>query len=144
MINYEKYQYRYHLLFYSMLTSITFRWAVHGRVMPPVSYLTFLDFYCLSSMVFVFAAMVWHTVFIVMYDLDPSLAVVCDEYALLAFFLVVILEHLIQLVWWFVAMQRRRDLEKLDESAAQKFLDKRRVLMKEKETQLTADNIIIV
>ncbi len=106
--------------------------------------MTFLDVYCVSSMVFVFAAMIWHTVFICMYNFDPGLAVKCDKYALLVFFLIVILEHLIQLVWWSVAMQRRRDLEKLDESAAQKFLEKRRVLMEENETQLKADNIMII
>jgi len=95
-------------------------------------------------MVFVFAAMIWHTVFITMYDFDPSFAVLCDEYALLAFFSIVIIEHIIQLVWWFVAMQRRRDLEKLDESAAYKFMEKRKVLMKEREILLKADNFMII
>ncbi len=44
-MDYARMQYRFSLLFTTMLTSITFRWAIHGRVLPTISYLTFLVFF---------------------------------------------------------------------------------------------------
>ena len=109
-----------------------------------MSYLTFLDVYCVSSMVFVFAAMVWHTVFIAIHDLNPILAVSCDKYAMFVFLFVILLEHLVQLVWWFVAMERRRELENLDESAEEKFLRKRISLLKEKNDSQLNETVVII
>jgi hypothetical protein len=71
-------QYRFSLLFTTMLTSITFRWAIHGRVLPTISYLTFLDVYCVTSILIVFSSMIWHSVFVVLYRRDKDLAELAD------------------------------------------------------------------
>ncbi len=91
MVDYERYQYRFSLLFTTMLTSITFRWAIHGRVLPTISYLTFLDVYCVSSILIVFSTMIWHTIFLCIYKQDSKLALVCDRYAMIFFAIVVFL-----------------------------------------------------
>lgn len=80
MMDYSRYQYRFSLLFTTMLTSITFRWAIHGRVLPTISYMTFLDVYCVSSIMIVFSAMVWHAFYLVLYKRDRMLAERCDRY----------------------------------------------------------------
>ena len=78
MMDYSRYQYRFSLLFTTMLTSITFRWAIHGRVLPTISYMTFLDVYCVSSILIVFGAMVWHAIYLVLYERDVDLALKWD------------------------------------------------------------------
>lgn len=85
MMDYSRYQYRFSLLFTTMLTSITFRWAIHGRVLPTISYMTFLDVYCVSSIMIVFSAMVWHAFYLVLYKRDRQLADRCDRYFLSLF-----------------------------------------------------------
>jgi hypothetical protein len=79
MMDYSRFQYRFSLLFTTMLTSITFRWAIHGRVLPTISYMTFLDVYCVSSIMIVFSAMVWHAFYLVIYKKDRMLAERCDR-----------------------------------------------------------------
>lgn len=91
MMDYKRYQYRFSLLFTTMLTSITFRWAIHGRVLPTISYLTFLDVYCVSSILTVFSAMIWHTVYLFIYKKDAKLAGLCDRYAMISFAVAVFL-----------------------------------------------------
>ena len=84
LMNYERFQYRFSLLFTTMLTSITFRWAIHGRVLPTISYLTFLDVYCVSSIMIVFSAMVWHACYLILHNQDEELADRCDTYAMVS------------------------------------------------------------
>ena len=91
MMDHYRYQYRFSLLFTTMLTSITFRWAIHGRVLPTISYLTFLDVYCVSSILVVFSAMIWHTIYVVIHKKDQALADLCDTYAMISFAVVVFL-----------------------------------------------------
>jgi hypothetical protein len=91
MMDHKRYQYRFALLFTTMLTSITFRWAIHGRVLPTISYLTFLDVYCVSSILTVFSAMIWHSIWLVIYKENPVLADKCDGYAMFTFAIIVFL-----------------------------------------------------
>ncbi len=65
-----------------MLTSITFRWAIHGRVLPTISYLTFLDVYCVSSILIVFSCMIWHSVYVVLFKQNQDFAELADWYIL--------------------------------------------------------------
>ena len=85
MMDYARYHYRFSLLFTTMLTSITFRWAIHGRVLPTISYLTFLDVYCVSSILIVFGAMIWHAMYLVLYARSIELAQEWDLYAMVKF-----------------------------------------------------------
>ena len=91
MMDHKRYQYRFALLFTTMLTSITFRWAIHGRVLPTVSYLSFLDVYCVMSILTVFSAMISHTVWLVIYKRDEVLALQYDSYAMMTLAIVVFL-----------------------------------------------------
>ena len=81
-MDYARLQYRFSLLFTTMLTSITFRWAIHGRVLPTISYLTFLDVYCVSSILIVFSCMIWHSVYVVLYKQNQDFAELADWYKL--------------------------------------------------------------
>lgn len=125
LMDYSRMQYRFSLLFTTMLTSITFRWAIHGRVLPTISYLTFLDVYCVSSILIVFSCMVWHAMYIVLYKRDQDFAELADWYAMLAFAIVVILVHIMQTVWFVIAFRKRLYLERLDKKAALIYLKKR-------------------
>lgn len=125
LMDYSRMQYRFSLLFTTMLTSITFRWAIHGRVLPTISYLTFLDVYCVSSILIVFSCMVWHAMYIVLYKRDQDFAELADWYAMLAFAFVVILVHIMQTVWFVIAFRKRLYLERLDKKAALIYLKKR-------------------
>ena len=79
-MDYARLQSRFSLLFTTMLTSITFRWAIHGRVLPTISYLTFLDVYCVSSILIVFSCMIWHSVYVVLYKQNQDFAELADWY----------------------------------------------------------------
>lgn len=125
MMDYQRFQYRFSLLFTTMLTSITFRWAIHGRVLPTISYMTFLDVYCVSSIMIVFSAMVWHATYLVIYKQDSVLAERCDLYAMITFAIVVILIHIMQTFWFIVAFKKRYELEQLDKKAALSYLKAR-------------------
>ena len=105
LMSYERIQYRFSLLFTTILTSITFRWSIHGRVLPTVSYLTFLDMYCISSILVVFTCMIWHAIFAVIHERNENLAIVCDKYAMWTFFVIVILMHLQQTLWFILAFR---------------------------------------
>ena len=85
MMDYKRYQYRFSLLFTTMLTSITFRWAIHGRVLPTISYMTFLDVYCVSSFLIVFGAMVWHAIYLVLHSKDEEMALRWDLYSMVGY-----------------------------------------------------------
>ena len=139
MMDYGRYQYRFSLLFTTMLTSITFRWAIHGRVLPTISYLTFLDVYCVSSILIVFSAMIWHAIYLVIYKEDQELAEVCDRYAMIAFAVVVFLEHVGQTAWFLVAFQKKLHLEKLDRLAALNYI-KHRMTMSKQTHKLNTNN----
>ena len=82
LMDFERYQYRFSLLFTTMLTSITFRWAIHGRVMPTISYVTFLDVYSVCSIMIVFSVMVWHACFIIIHNNDEELAGRMEKFVL--------------------------------------------------------------
>ena len=114
--------YRFSLLYTLMLTSITFRWAIHGRVLPTVSYMTFLDFYFLSSTLTIFGSIIWHGVYHKIHLKDPVLAYQCEEYALIAYAVFVLISHVFQLIWFIIAMRKRLHLKKLDQMVALKLL----------------------
>ena len=96
MMDYQRFQYRFSLLFTTMLTSITFRWAIHGRVLPTISYMTFLDVYCVSSIMIVFSAMLWHACYLLIYKQNELLAEECDTYAMITFAIIVFIIHIMQ------------------------------------------------
>lgn len=138
MMDYKRYQYRFSLLFTTMLTSITFRWAIHGRVLPTISYMTFLDVYCVSSIMIVFSAMVWHATYLILYKKDPIFAEKCDFNAMVLFGVVVLIIHVVQTIWFFVALKKRMVFEDLDRRAALHFAP----LKKKKSNQsLSKSNI---
>jgi hypothetical protein len=125
LMDYERLQYRFSLLFTTMLTSITFRWSIHGRVLPTVSYLTFLDMYCISSILVVFTCMVWHGIYSQIHVNSPPLAVICDQYAMWAFVVLVLIMHITQTIWFFIAFRKRHELDLLDKNAALDYLNAR-------------------
>ena len=125
LMDYSRFQYRFSLLFTTMLTSITFRWAIHGRVLPTISYMTFLDVYCVSSIMIVFSAMMWHAFYIVVHKRDEDLADKFDSYAMLVFGVVVVLIHIMQTIWFFVAFRKRLQLENLDKIATIMYLKRK-------------------
>ncbi|CAF0938693.1 unnamed protein product [Brachionus calyciflorus] len=125
LMDYSRIQYRFSLLFTTMLTSITFRWAIHGRVLPTISYMTFLDVYCVSSILIVFSAMVWHAMYIVLHKRDVKLADRFDNMAIITFAIIVILIHIMQTIWFFIAFKKRLIFESLDKKAALDFVSAR-------------------
>lgn len=122
LMDYKRYQYRFSLLFTTMLTSITFRWAIHGRILPTISYMTFLDVYCISSNMIVFLVMVWHAIYLILYKKDHIFADKCDFNAMILFASAVLLIHVFQTVWFFIALKKRLIFEKLDKRVAFDFL----------------------
>ncbi len=125
LMDYQRFQYRFSLLFTTILTSITFRWAIHGRVLPTISYMTFLDVYCVSSIMVVFSAMIWHACWLILYKQDVELAERCDTYAMITFAIFVIITHFVQTIWFIIAFKKRLDLEKLDKQIALSYLKAR-------------------
>jgi hypothetical protein len=73
----------------------------------------------------VFSAMVWHATYLVIYKQDEALADRCDLYAMLVFGVVVFIIHIVQTIWFVIAIQKRIDLEKLDKKAALSYLKTR-------------------
>ncbi len=118
LMSYERLAYRFSLLFTTILTSITFRWSIHGRVLPTVSYLTFLDMYCISSILVVFTCMIWHAIFAVIHERDENMALVCDKYAMWVFVFIVVIMHIQQTFWFILAFRKRNELHVLDKTAA--------------------------
>ena len=118
LMSYERLAYRFSLLFTTILTSITFRWSIHGRVLPTVSYLTFLDMYCISSILVVFTCMIWHAIFAIIYERNEQMALVCDRYATWVFVFIVIIMHIQQTFWFILAFRKRNELHELDKTAA--------------------------
>jgi hypothetical protein len=97
----------------------------HGRVLPTISYMTFLDVYCVSSIMIVFSAMVWHAAYLVIYKQDEALAERFDLYAMMVFAVVVFIVHIVQTIWFVIAIQKRIHLEKLDKKAALNYMKAR-------------------
>jgi hypothetical protein len=116
-MDYKRYQYRFSLLFTSMLTSVTFRFSIHGRVLPTISYLTFLDMYCVSSILVVFTCMICHGIYCVLHTKNEDIAVRFDAYSMYFIGIIVFLMHLVQIIWFSVAFRKRQRLSKLDRSA---------------------------
>ena len=143
LMDYSRFQYRFSLLFTIMLTSITFRWAIHGRVLPTISYMTFLDVYCVSSILIVFLGMVWHAIYLTIYKEDEKLAEICDRYALITFAVIVFFIHVSQTIWFLIAIRKRIQLEKLDQRAALNYLKNRMMYSKKLQNkQITNDTNI--
>jgi hypothetical protein len=94
-------------------------------VLPTVSYMTFLDVYCVSSIMIVFAAMMWHATYLAIYRQNAEFAERCDTWAMISFAIVVLIVHIAQTIWFFIAIQKRYELEKLDEIAALSYLKTR-------------------
>jgi hypothetical protein len=148
MIDHKRYQYRFSLLFTTMLTSITFRWAIHGRVLPTISYLTFLDVYCVTSILIVFSAMCWHAAYVAIHKVShilllfklnkqiikknllnlkdyAELADEYDRYSMLCFAIAVLIAHIFQTGWFIVAYRKRLHFQHLDNLASQHAMKRR-------------------
>ena len=95
----------------------------------------------------VFSCMIWHAIYLVLYEQNAQLAERCDRLAMLTFALVVFLVHVFQTVWFFVAFRKRLDLEKLDKEAAINNLKYRmnmnanNIVTKTKNTSVTKKNM---
>jgi hypothetical protein len=62
--------------------------------------------------------MVWHAVYAVIYKEYEDLAVRSDFYAMCGFGVVVFIIHLVQLIWFYIALQKRLELDILDKKSA--------------------------
>ena len=83
LLGYDQITSRFSLLFATM-TTIMLRWAIHGNVLPNISYVTFLDVYSVSMFMVVMIAIVWQACFVLIHSENNDHAVLSDRYALVS------------------------------------------------------------
>ena len=69
------------------MTTLTFRWAIHGNVLPNISYATFVDVYSVATFIVVMIAIAWQGCFVLIYRGNKDHADLSDRYALVSKFL---------------------------------------------------------
>jgi hypothetical protein len=85
LLGFDQISSRFSLLFATM-TALTVRWAIHGNVLPNISYATFLDVYSVAMFMVVMIAIVWQACFVLIHRENKDHAVLSDRYALVSKF----------------------------------------------------------
>ena len=92
-----------------LLTSVSFKWVVN-RAMPTIFYLTSLDAYQISCIVFVAMIGIWHSIIGSFWDYKTADDI--DTGMLIAFSVIFIILNLIYFCWFFKAYQQTKILDK--------------------------------
>ncbi len=102
-----------------LLTSIMFRWSV-SRLLPPVSYLTLLDKYTLSSLVFISLNSIWHSIigFLIR---NMGISKKIDYYVLSLFTIFFLVYHFLMAFFLFQALRNRQVMLESDRKYASKL-----------------------
>ena len=100
-----------------ILTSVTFKW-ITNRSLPTVSYMTSLDNYSLTCILYLVVSLMWHSIIgqTTISVKDSSylpLATYYDQVSFLMFFCLFFAIHLIYLFWLVIfGYAKRRELDK--------------------------------
>ncbi|KAK6179604.1 hypothetical protein SNE40_011923 [Patella caerulea] len=115
-------QNRLQLSFTLMLTGVAFKFVVN-QSLPRISYLTYLDKYILSSMVYICVVCIWHSVIGRLHEAHmDKLARNLDLKALLCFLTTYVLAHFIFGTWIYQkSWGRRRLMKRKDEMFKEKL-----------------------
>ncbi|XP_041375343.1 cys-loop ligand-gated ion channel-like [Gigantopelta aegis] len=120
-VSIEHTQNRLQLSFTLVLTGVAFKFVVN-QSLPRISYLTYMDKYILSSMIYIVLVCVWHSVAGKLYELaNKEFAQQLDWKALIFFVIIYISSHLLFSFWIYkVVWKRRRLMVKKDEAYCDK------------------------
>ncbi|XP_046574337.1 LOW QUALITY PROTEIN: cys-loop ligand-gated ion channel-like [Haliotis rubra] len=126
-------QNRLQLSFTLVLTGVAFKFVVN-QSLPRISYLTYMDKYILSSMVYLCLVCVWHSVIGRLHEIGhDDWAMDYDWKALLCFVCTYVSFHLGFSAWIYkYAWRRRRLMEKKDEA----YRDKVKMICREESATL--------
>lgn len=106
-----------------MLSSISFKW-VFNRSLPAVPYLTVLDKYSISGILFINLLAAWHAL-VGKYNKqwDPQV----DKYVMFGFLALFLIEHLFFLIVYFIITRKKRFLQHEEYKFIRKFLKENRL-----------------
>lgn len=92
---------------------MTFRWGYSTRCLPTVNYLTSLDKYSISSLVFIYVCLVWHGTTIFFHSMMETLIKI-DRVVLVFLMLIYTIMHVILFIWLRSAYSIRRAMVERD------------------------------
>ena len=90
-----------------LLTSVMLKWNTN-RALPPISYLTHLDYYSIISIIFLCLYIAWHA--IIGSQWEKSVAVVIDRWVLVAAGSLHAAYNLFYICWVFVCLKKLKSL----------------------------------
>ena len=99
-----------------LLTAIMFKSALSTKHLPTVNYLTSLDKYSISSLIFIYSCLVWHgTVATLLCILSPLVVQFIDKVVLVLLVLFFIITHMVFAKWLRSAYKIRQRMIERDE-----------------------------
>ena len=116
-----------------LLTSVTFKW-ITNRSLPTVSYMTSLDKYSLTSILFLCAQCIWHSIISATMEIEQRCDYPFSFYDFIAFVLFCLMFLLLQLffVFWLIknGYSKRRMLNRQEIDYSNAVMGKRSIRLK--------------
>lgn len=113
-INFKLPHFRLQTTYVILLTSISFKWVVN-RSLPPISYLTSLDAYQISSICFICFLAMWHAIVGDARLVEAGEAETADKWMLLTFGLIFLVMQCCYIVWGYIAYSKVREVKRAEE-----------------------------
>lgn len=113
-INLKLPHFRLQTTYVILLTSISFKWVVN-RSLPPISYLTSLDAYQISSICFICLLAVWHAIVGAPRLISTQASLDSDKWLLMTFGIIFCLMQCCYIAWGYIAYSKVRDVKRAEE-----------------------------
>lgn len=109
-INFSLTHFRLLSTYVILLTSVSFKWVVN-RSLPPVSYLTSLDAYQISSVVFICCEGIWHSIIGAPHLVPRGTGINVDPWIHIVFTILFVLMQFVFVVWLYYAYDKVRKIK---------------------------------